>query len=348
MIKTFSTTSEPWAEGQGPVLVTTQEAARLCRVHSSSIKRWCDSGELPCRLTAGGHRRIVLAQLASFASEAGLDRSLATFGLALDAVWRAGDQALAGRFEALARLWHGWLMADQPTLLGPSLALLLGRGIPLPRLLDQGLGGLMRQVGDDWQAGRIGVGDEHRASEQVMDALHALRARLAPASPPAAGPRRAVVASAQGDVHQLGAFMVRLVLEDRGLAVRYLGANLPGEDLATQQLQVGADLVCVSFSPPRGPGDALRLLRQLAQAHQAGSPYHLVLGGGALVGRLIDLPDLPFLSLSVLDSLTDLDTWLGGQAHDHGAEAGATPSPAEAADLAPGAAPRQPQPWSPR
>lgn len=348
MIAHFPTSPEPWGEDAGPVLVTTQEAARLCRVHSSSIKRWCDSGELPCQLTAGGHRRIRLTQLAAFADEAGLEHSLAAFGPALDAVWRAGDQALSGRFEALTWLWHGWLMADRPALLGPSLALLLERGLPLPQLLDQGLGGLMRRVGEDWEAGRIGVGDEHRASEQVMDALHALRARSAPLPPPAAGPRRAVVAAAEGDPHQLGAFMVRLVLEARGLAVRYLGANLPGEDLVAQQRQGGAQLVCVSFSPPRGSGDALRLLRQLAQAYDTEAPYHLVLGGGALAGRPIDLPELPFLSLAVLDNLTDLDDWLTSCLSTEESVADTAVAPGPSARRSPVTAPQPPHPWSPR
>lgn len=305
-----STTVDDLSLDEGPVLVTTQEAARLCRVHSSSIKRWCDSGELPCQVTAGGHRRIALRQLAAFAAATGLDRSLAAFGSELDAVWRAGDQALAGRFAALVRLWHGWLMADRPTLLGPSMLLLLERGLPLAQLLDQGLGGLMRQVGEDWETGRIGVSDEHRASEQVMDALHALRAHLASRAGPAAGPHRAVVAAAEGDPHQLGAFMVRLLLEARGITVGYLGADLPGEDLAVEQHRVAADLVCVSFTPPRGPGDALRLLRSLAQAYDPASPYHLVLGGAALAGRLPALIAPPFRSLQVLDSLVDLDAWL--------------------------------------
>ena len=296
-----------------PILVTSQEAARICRVHASSVKRWCDAGELPCRLTAGGHRRIALEDLVAFAHNAGLTTPLAAFDDQLAAVWRASSQAGDGRFDALVDLWFSWLMADEPALLDPSLGLLLDRGLPLAAVLDQGVGRLMRRVGDAWEEGRIRIGDEHRASEHVMDALHALRGRLQSGPRPAAVLRRAVVGAAEGDPHHLGSFMVRLLLEERGLTVNYLGANVPGEEFAAQQQRWGADLVCVSFTPPRGPADAVRLVRSLAQGYDPARPYHLALGGGALDGKVVDPPYRPFRSFAVLGSLVELAAWLDGR-----------------------------------
>jgi excisionase family DNA binding protein len=41
-----------------PKLLTVREAAKRKGVHSDTIRRWCNSGELKSSRTAGGHRRI--------------------------------------------------------------------------------------------------------------------------------------------------------------------------------------------------------------------------------------------------------------------------------------------------
>ncbi len=44
-------------------LLTPKQVARAIQVSESSIKRWCDRGTIPAEYTAGGHRRIPLAEL---------------------------------------------------------------------------------------------------------------------------------------------------------------------------------------------------------------------------------------------------------------------------------------------
>lgn len=312
----LSASSSVRGSDASPLLITTKEAARICQVHASTVKRWCDAAQLACQLTVGGHRRIILGDLVDFARGEGIVTSLRDFGSELDKVWRASTLAANGQFDAIVDCWFRWLMAEQAVLLGPSLALLLDRGLDLALVLDQGIGRLMQGVGAAWEEGRIRIGDEHRASEHVMDALHSLRAGLAGRRVFSAGPRRAIVGSAEGDPHHLGAFMVRLILEERGLAVSYLGANVPGEEFAMQQKRGAADLVCASFSASRVPDDAVRLVRGLAQAYEPEQPYHLLLGGAALVDRTIAFPYRPFRSFAILGSLVDLTTLLDAWPED--------------------------------
>lgn len=47
-------------------LFTTSQAAKFLDVSDSSVKRWIDSGKIPARKTAGGHRRISSIDLADF------------------------------------------------------------------------------------------------------------------------------------------------------------------------------------------------------------------------------------------------------------------------------------------
>ena len=46
--------------------LTTRQAAAYLHVGTTSIKRWCDDGQLECEKTAGGHRRFSVAVLDRF------------------------------------------------------------------------------------------------------------------------------------------------------------------------------------------------------------------------------------------------------------------------------------------
>ncbi len=44
-------------------LVTPKQVGRALDVSESSLKRWCDNGEIATQYTAGGHRRIALTAM---------------------------------------------------------------------------------------------------------------------------------------------------------------------------------------------------------------------------------------------------------------------------------------------
>lgn len=46
--------------------LTAHEVAKLLHVTPQSIRRYCDSGLIPCKRTLGGHRRIKRADLDAF------------------------------------------------------------------------------------------------------------------------------------------------------------------------------------------------------------------------------------------------------------------------------------------
>ena len=47
-------------------LITPKQLARAIDVSESSIKRWCDKSVIPTQYTAGGHRRITVADTLEF------------------------------------------------------------------------------------------------------------------------------------------------------------------------------------------------------------------------------------------------------------------------------------------
>ncbi len=55
------------ADADRESLLSPKKAAKILGVSESSIKRWCDAGQIQILKTSGGHRRISIASLMDFA-----------------------------------------------------------------------------------------------------------------------------------------------------------------------------------------------------------------------------------------------------------------------------------------
>lgn len=304
------------ADSHDRMLLSTSAVADLLGVHPSTIKRWADEGRILSRKTEGGHRRVHLSDALSTAR----DRRIATF---LDIfhpweanAWLAVTQAAHHQdFRRVRSLAMSWLSRGETDLLGRLLHEVGRRpDIPFPRFLDEGIRGFMALVGEEWQAGRLQVGEEHMASQVVMEALLRLRPgweRPLPLVEGASDPAPvAIVGATEGDQHDLGAQAVRILLEREGWRVYYLGANVPLEEFAAIQVAQVATLVCVSFSPRNALPDLQRAVRVLEEFYRPQHPYALALGGSLGDIGPIQLGSGPFEALLVSDSAEELLGWV--------------------------------------
>lgn len=298
------------------LLLSTSAAAEILAVHPSTVKRWSEGGALPSARTRGGHRRIHLRDALSVARERGIPTFLDPFHPWEANVWLAMAAAQeSGDFRRLVGLAFGWLARGETELLG-RLFFEVGRrdGIPLALFLDEGIRGFMRSVGEEWRKGRLPVGDEHMATQVVLEALLRIRMSRESASPPNGAPATpkpvAVVGSMEGDHHDLGAQAARAVLEWEGWKVYYLGPNVPIEEFAgVQQAQV-AGLVCISFSSNSTIPDLQRAVRVLAEFYRPRTPHALALGGTLEDVTVGDLGPGPFEDLSFSTSAAEFQGWL--------------------------------------
>lgn len=86
---------------------------------------------------------------------------------------------------------------------------------------------VLYRIGAEWEAGEIGVAQEHFASETIMRRLSAMF-RVFPVNPSLP----VVVAFCpEGEHHHLGLMSFSLFLRKRGVDVLYLGPNTPLKDL---------------------------------------------------------------------------------------------------------------------
>jgi excisionase family DNA binding protein len=295
--------------------LTTTQVAELLAVHPSTVKRWCNEGELAVHRTVGGHRRIDLHDALTLARERKIASFLHAFAPDEHAVWIAVDHLLeTGDFAPVHALAMDWLAAGQMRLLG-ELFYVLGRHprIAFTDFCDVGVKGFMTRVGESWRSGRLCVAEEHMVSETLVEALLRLRRLAGPSRAGADGePPHAVVGVMAGDRHQLGAQCVRLLLERRAWQVSFVGADVPVEDFAAVQRARAARLVCVSFAPPSTAADMQRCVRILSEFYDRAAPYTLALGGN--VGEPAALAGLPrpFRELAVFGSAASFSDALDG------------------------------------
>jgi DNA-binding transcriptional MerR regulator/methylmalonyl-CoA mutase cobalamin-binding subunit len=155
---------------------------------------------------------------------------------------------------------------------------------------------LLREVGDSWHRGEIGVAHEHLASSATQRVLGWL---LWSGTPNREGPS-IVIATLAGQRHELGALLCSAVAGEEGWRVVYLGADLPADEIARAAAVRNASVVALSLVyPPREPRIAreLKVLRSMLPevtilvGGQAAASYSSVLEeiGARHVGELSDL-----------------------------------------------------------
>jgi len=200
-------------------LLTPKQVAQAINVSESSLKRWCDRGLLKTVRTAGGHRRIALADVLEFLRKSGhelVDPSLlglpSSTGRGELAVNRAREQMrdalLAGETEQCRRLVFDLHLA----------------GRPVSTIFDAVIAPAMHGIGSQWECGAAEIYQERRAIMICLRLLAELRTAI---------PRGVVEAplalggAPECDPYLLPTTMAEIVLRQHGWRSQSLGARLP-------------------------------------------------------------------------------------------------------------------------
>lgn len=157
----------------------------------------------------------------------------------------------------------------------------LDDGMELPALYLEVFQPALWELGRLWQANRITVAQEHLVSAGIQVAMAQLLPRATRA--PRNG-RVAVVASMEGELHEIGARMVADLLESAGWTIHYVGANTPTSALADLAAAHDAQIVAVSVT----------VASNLARLHRIIANLRSVTTAAVLVGGrpFLEMPDL--------------------------------------------------------
>ena len=218
--------------------ITPRQLAAAIGVSESSLKRWTDRGFLPNIRTAGGHRRIPMAEVVEFLRKTntpvvhpeilGICCPLAPGSIEL-------GEACAALFDLLAA-------GDRAGSAAVVLRSWLG-GSDLPAIFDQLIHPVLVRMGAGWERGEIELYQEHRAAHICLGVLAELR-RFIPC--PARGAPVAIGGAPPGDPYLLGPAMCDLALTLMGWRSMNLGTDTPIAALLSALEREGAQMVWLS------------------------------------------------------------------------------------------------------
>lgn len=245
-------------------MLELQAAADALGVHYQTAYRWVRSGKLPAQLT-GGKYLVSLTSIADIA--ASRDRPQAPAAPSPARLDRQSERMLAA------------LLAGEESEVRKISRRLIDEGTTIVDLIEQVIAPPLRAIGQAWHDGELTIWVEHRASAIIERALGELL-------PNPRGRRRGTVmiAAVAGDLHSLPTTMATAALREANWHVHHLGADLPGEELASFCGSHEIDVAVISVTNQDVADDAERA----AEAIRSSGIPTLVGGAGKTLGGLVD------------------------------------------------------------
>jgi MerR family transcriptional regulator, light-induced transcriptional regulator len=119
---------------------------------------------------------------------------------------------------------------------------------------------VMKEVGDEWEAGRLTAGQEHLLSAALRNLLGALL-RLSLASREG---RRLLFATPSGERHEFGILAAAMLAALGGLGVVYLGPDLPAAQIQDAATLTESDVVLLGLTFASGQAESIEEVGALA------------------------------------------------------------------------------------
>lgn len=261
---------------KSPQLVSPKQVARAIGVSESSLKRWCDQGLIKTVRTAGGHRKMDIAEVVRYVREQNHELvSPEILGLP-----PASEHASTGLAHGGSRLVDALLAGDELVARQIVFDLYLAKH-SRSVIFDEVIAAAFREIGDRWACHDADVYQERRACEIALRVLFDLR-RVQEV------PERKWLATGgtiEGDLYSLPSAMADLVLRDCGFYATYLGTSIPFASLVKAVHETKPKLFWLSVSHIREGLDFVTEFAALSQACVT-TGTALAVGGRALTEDL--------------------------------------------------------------
>jgi excisionase family DNA binding protein len=263
----------PAAGNAEPRYVSTMQVAKALGVSVSTVKRWVDEGTLAAHRTLGGHRKLLMADVVRLVREGNLPHAdlrqllpnadavdWSDLSAVLESLWAALRECNA---DAVRGIIHG----------------AYGQGLALETLADRVIAPAMWRLGKEWEAGKIQVFHEHRATQAVVAALYELKSRLRAPVPDDAPV--AVGGAPEGDHSILPSLLAKLVLRENGWDAVNLGPHTPLRAFHTALVDLKPRLIWLSASHLVDPEQFVKEYSAFYR-HAQDRDVPIAIGGNAL------------------------------------------------------------------
>jgi len=257
--------------------VNTAQVAKALGISVSTVKRWVDQGILPAQKTAGGHRKLLLADVLDLARRGDLPNADLTHLVSGQGHARSRKEPdtkdLADQFFSALREGN----EEKSRLLIHGA---FRRGESIADIADQMVGPAMERIGYEWERGRIDVMEEHRASQLCAAVLYELKTIIEKRAPK--NRLRAVGGAPPNDYSVLPSLLAQLVLIEAGWDAVNLGPNTPFVSFARAIKEVRPRLLWISVCHLSSASSFVREYRNLFRIAEAAG-VAVAIGGRALI-----------------------------------------------------------------
>ncbi len=218
-------------------LFSPRQVAEAIGVSESSLKRWCDAGHIGNQKTAGGHRRMSMADVVKFLRRRRMQLERPDIlGLSVS---ESHLPPIHGDFRQL--IADALDCGDQQRFSSLAVHLYL-ENWPIERILEEILAVAIPMTSRNWDLGNLQIKQECQVAEMCKTAWKTLR-ELIPA--PSASALRAIGGCLSQFDYGLTAVAADLVFAEKGWNSRCLGYNLPISSICGMARQENPALVYI-------------------------------------------------------------------------------------------------------
>ena len=153
------------------------------------------------------------------------------------------DQEVSEEDQLLDEIFDA-VLDHEDKLTAELVAQGLEKGVPVHSLLDDALIAAMDEVGDEFSKGTIFVPEMLMAARAMKAGLEIVRPVLTQTGEPPKG--LVMLATVQGDVHDIGKNLVGMMLEGAGYVVVDLGVNVTPEEVLERANELAPNVVGLS------------------------------------------------------------------------------------------------------
>ena len=120
----------------------------------------------------------------------------------------------------------------------------IDEGIPAQEILEKGLIDGMNVIGEKFKNNEVYVPEVLVAARAMNMGTQVLKPHLAESGITATG--RVCIGTVQGDLHDIGKNLVRMMMESKGLEVIDLGVDVPAEKFVQTAIEQNCQVICCS------------------------------------------------------------------------------------------------------
>ena len=150
------------------------------------------------------------------------------------------------RRQELMRLLHEGVVEFNEKQIRETAESVIAEGFNAYDAIMNGLASGMEEVGDLYDQQEYFVPEMLLAADALYAGLAILKPHIKPDEVGAEGKGQVVIGSVQGDVHDIGKNMIKMMFDVAGFTVHDLGRDVPLEKFAEEQLKTDAEIVALS------------------------------------------------------------------------------------------------------